>query len=174
MVGIRAAEHREFANQLIQEWNGYAQMTRGVIPPDALTADAAIGVKYYYVPDLRVVDLHGLTDPTVAHHPFAGSNDQRVIAHDRRPSPGYVEERGINLRIYPPSSSELEALRYGTYAILVGMNLWMPFDSDDPEWVSTRLAERSVLWRRNMVPAEVSQSRPMRPDHDRGLPQNRW
>ena len=138
------AEHREFANRQLRRWKPYENMENGVIPDDALIASGAIGIRFYYLPDLKVIDLAGLTDATVARNPVEKPNHQRYIAHDRRPPVGYVEQRGVNFTIRPPATSELQALHRAEYAVKVGPALWMPFDSPDRQWVFDRFAGRDL------------------------------
>ena len=136
--------HREYANEKLRAWKPYENMEKGVIPYDALMASKALGIPFYYLPDLKVIDLYGLTDATVAHNPVERHNRQRVIAHDRQPPPGYLEERGVNFTIHPPATSELQALGRVGYAVKVGRDLWMPFDSPDRQWVFNRFAGRDL------------------------------
>ncbi len=141
-VATPFAEHREFANSQLRSWKPYENMDRGVIPDDALTVAWSIGIYPYYLPDLKVIDMRGLTDAVVARNPVTKPNHKRVIAHDRRPPPGYLEERGVNFTIYPAASSKSQALRRAQYAVKVGSNLWMPFDSLDRQWVFDRFVGR--------------------------------
>ncbi len=134
------AEHREFANRQLRGWQPYENMERGVIPDDALAAGGALGIRFYYLPDLKVIDVHGLTDATVARNPVTTPNHQRIIAHDRHPPPGYLEQRGVNFKVHPAASSEAQALVRGRYAVKVPPGLWMPFNSDDHEWVAASFA----------------------------------
>ena len=136
------AEHREFANEQLRAWKPYGNMEKGMIPSDALMADFSIGIRFYYLPDLKVIDLLGLTDATVARNPVETPNDQRFMAHDRYPPPGYLEERGVNFTIGMPVTSEFEALGRAEYAVKVGPALWMPFDSPNQQWVVDRFAGR--------------------------------
>ena len=138
------AEHREFANERLRTWKPYENMETGVIPDDALMVGCTIGIRFYYVPDLKVIDFCGLTDATVARNPVERPNHQRVMAHDRRPPVGYVEQRGVNFTIHPPATSELQALGRAEYAVKVGPALWMPFDSPDRQWVFDRFAGRDL------------------------------
>ena len=46
-----------------------------------------------------------MTDATVARTPVTHPNLERVIAHDRRPPPEYLKQRGVNIRIFDPASS---------------------------------------------------------------------
>ena len=104
-------EHREFANFQMRNWKPYEKMERGIIPDDALMTDLSLG-KFYYLPDLKVIDVNGLTDATVARTPVTRPNLERVIAHDRRPPPEYLKQRGVNIRIFDPASSATAALRH--------------------------------------------------------------
>ena len=139
-------EHREFANAQLWKWKPYENMENGVIPDDALMAGGALGIRFYYLPDLKVIDIAGLTDATVARNPVTKPNHQRIIAHDRRPPPGYLEERGVNFTIRPPVTSGFQALGRAEYAVKVGPALWMPFDSPDRQWVFDRFAGRDFFW----------------------------
>ncbi len=139
-VGSPFTEHREFANVRLRQYKPYEEMERGTIPDDAVTAWTTIGIPSYYLPDLKVVDKFGLTDATIARNPVTKPNRDRVIAHDRRPPPGYLRERGVNFTPHPAASSESEAFRRAPYALKVGQDLWMPFDAVDRQWVSKRFS----------------------------------
>ena len=143
-VAAPLAEHREFANRQLRKWKPYENMDRGVIPDDALTAAGSIGIQFYYLPDLKVIDMNGLTDAVIARNPVTRPNHQRVIAHDRNPPPGYLEERGVNFTIYPAVYSKSRALCGARYAAEIDSSLWMPFDSPDGKWVSDRFAGRDL------------------------------
>ena len=143
-VAIRFVEHREFANQRLRMWKPYENMDRGVIPGDALTVAGGIGIRSYYLPDLKVIDFYGLTDATVARNPVEAPNHERRMAHDRRPPVGYLEERGVNFTIRPPATSVDRALSRAKYALKIGPDLWMPFDSPYRRWVNDRFAGRDL------------------------------
>ena len=70
------------------------------------------------------------------------------MAHDRSPPPGYLEERGVNVRVYGSAGTAREAIERAAYAVLVGEDLWMPFDSPDHGWVVSRFGA-GVLVQRN-------------------------
>ena len=57
-VALRFSDHRRFANLITQTWKPYEKMERGIIPDDALTRDGGLG-KFYYLPDLKVLDVLG-------------------------------------------------------------------------------------------------------------------
>ena len=145
LVGTRLAEHREFANRQFEFFKPYEALERGVIPDDALMAAGSIGIQSYYLPDLKVIDIHGLTDATVARNPVTKLNRERVIAHDREPPPGYLEERGVNFFVHPATFSESQALERAQYAVKFGPHLWMPFDSNDRQLVFEHFSGRDLI-----------------------------
>ena len=148
LVGLRFAEHREAATLKLEDWADYERMGRGVFPEDAVTATGALGIQSYFLPDLRVVDGHGLVDAVVARNPVTWANSERLMAHDRRPPPGYVlEERGVNIMVLPSASSKEEALSRGAYAFRVAPDLWMPFDAADHDWVLARFDRTKLRMR---------------------------
>ncbi len=144
VVGLRFSNFRGHAKGEIQSFKPYEKMERGIIPDDALMAQGALGILPYYLPDLKSIDIGGLADAMVARNPVTHPNHRRMMAHDRHPPPGYLAQRGVNFHIYPPASSETEALDLADYTVKVGPALWMPFDAQDPRWVATRFARRAL------------------------------
>ena len=126
------------ADGWIRTWRPYENAPRGIIPADAAMLVGFIGVISYYLPDLTVIDRYGLTDWTIARNPVASPNSARLIAHDRRPAPGYLDERGVNFDVRPPAGSMEDALEAGAYAVQAGPELWMPFDAPSLQWVEER------------------------------------
>ena len=51
------------------------------------------------------------------------------MAHDRQPTPEYLKQRGVNLRVFRPASSPERALNVADYAVNFGPDLWMPFNT---------------------------------------------
>ena len=84
------------------------------------------------------MDYYGLNDWVIARNPVARPNSERKFAHDRRPPPGYLEERGVNFAIHHPSPSAGGALSMGAYAVESSPGVWMPFDAPSIEWVDAR------------------------------------
>ncbi len=144
IVASFSAIHREFAARQLRRYKAYEHMERGALPPDALMGGRALGIKFYYLADLKVIDIQGLTDATVARNPVTKANHERMIAHDREPPPGYLEERGVNITVYSAADNPTKALMRAQYAVQVGPDLWMPFDSRDEEWVLDRFTGRSL------------------------------
>ena len=145
-VGMRFVEHRELAELLVTEWwQPYENMERGIIPDDAITALTGIGVQPYYLPDLTVIDKFGLADAVVARNPATHANHMRHMAHDRSPPLGYLAERGVNIAVLPAAHTPEDALNSAAYAVQVGTDLWMPFDSPDPHWVRKHFGDNDAL-----------------------------
>ena len=143
-----------FARSLRQAWDAYEDMERGLIPDDAVALVYTAGIIPYYLPGLTFVDYSGLTDWVIARNPVARPNSERYLAHDRKPPPGYLEERGVNFAVHPPAPSAGAALsaaskstefvpwtndlQAAVYATEFAPNLWMPFNAPSLEWVEAR------------------------------------
>ena len=93
-----------------QNWKPYDKMERGFFPDDALMYSDGMG-KFYYIPDLKVLDSYGLTDATVARTPVTHSNRERLMAHDRNASPEYIKQRGVNIEVFAPDFQRREGAR---------------------------------------------------------------
>ena len=157
-VGMRHVEHRNYAFTRIRRWQSYENMERDVIPSDAVTAIGNPAVLGYYIPDLTIVDTLGLTDATVARNPVSTPDDQRIMAHDRWPPPGYLAKRGINFFVYPAlSGKKVNGFAHHyvgpsnfyvvKYAVKVGPDLWLTGIFRDRQWFIERFAEREVrIW----------------------------
>ena len=120
------------------KWEAYEDMERGLIPSDAVALVKGAGVIPYYLPDLTFVDKYGITNRVIARNPVAVPNSKRQLAHDRKPPPGYLEERGVNFDVHPPAPSAGAALSTAPYALQFAPGLWMPFDAPSLEWVDAR------------------------------------
>ena len=148
----------QYAGILLDRWGAYQRAWRGILPDDAVMLRGG-GILPYSVPDLTFIDNHGLTDKTVARSPFTGTI--RTMAHERLPPPGYLEERGVNITIYPPQTSADDALVEASYAVQVGPDLWMPFDTHNHQWAYANLAQRGLQTRRIDLNALVGDSQPI-------------
>ena len=127
-----------FVNRLRRTWEVYENMERGFIPSDATSLVEAAGVKPYHLPGLTFVDYLGLNDWVIARNPVTVPNSERILAHDRLPPPGYLEERGVNFDVHAPARSAIAALSTAPYAAQFAPGLWMPFDAPSLEWVGER------------------------------------
>lgn len=140
-VSMRAVDHREFIDWLDPRWGPYRDLPPGILPPDAVMARREMGVVPYYLHSLTFVDLFGLMDPITARHPVLPSDPYRLIAHERRPPPGHLAARGVNITVLPALRAPTPELRSeGRYAVRVAPGLWMPFDSPDHAWVLDRFS----------------------------------
>lgn len=145
-VGTVWREHEVFWRDQMRNWKPYAAVRgRSLWPSDAVTAGTSIGVPGYYLADLELIDLKGLTDRHVARQP-ARANEDRFMAHDRVAEPGYLLSRGFNLLIQPAARDGREALRAAPFALRLADDLWLPFSSRTPDWVETAFSGRG-LWR---------------------------
>ena len=142
-VGGRFGPHRHYAYLHTRTWEPYLKMERSFIPDDALTIGYGLG-QFYFLPDLKVLDYYGLTDATVARNPSTRANRERTIAHDRKPPPEYLKQRGANIRVFDPASSAAAALNVADYAANFGPDLWMPFDTVNAQWATDRFAGRDL------------------------------
>ncbi len=139
-VGLWFADSREFTRVQMELWQPYDGVVDRLFPGDAVTPRGPLGVMPYYLSSLTVIDLNGLADKAIARNPVAHPNSQRVMAHDRCPPAGYLERRGVNFIPYPAASSASEAHLVAPYAVPIAPDLWLPFDTNNPQWAEERFA----------------------------------
>ena len=130
---------RHGTKRLLRLWQPYQNMQRGIIPADAVALTGAVGIRPYFLPDLKFIDSFGLTDATIARTPVP-PNRRRHLGHDRLAPAGYLEKR-INFKVYPAAASVDEALEAALYTVQVGPALWLPFDAPSRDWVSARFEQ---------------------------------
>ena len=134
-IGWKFNKHRQEMLAGKTESASYEDALRGKMPEDAMTVHGVLGVRGYYMHNIQIVDYYGLADKTIARNLEVPINEKRAMAHDRRPPYGYLEQRGVNMSIWPPARSEAEALERGRYALRLEEDLWMPFNAVDHQWV---------------------------------------
>lgn len=144
LIGLRAREHHVYAVGRVWMWSGYERMHRGILPPDAVTATRSAGVMPFYLPELTVIDLLGLVDRDIARTGVTVPNTERMLAHDRKPPPGYLAARGVNMYVQSPAKTAEQALARAEYALKVGDDLWLPFESTDLAWVDRAFAGKEL------------------------------
>ena len=130
----RAWQHDQYATWRLLDNMAYESVDWATFPQDAVTSRTDAGIFSFYAYGLTVIDEYGLNDATIARNPVH-PNRHRFIGHDRRPPPGYLEKRGVNIKVYPSVSGERLEATEARYAVKFGRNLWMPFDSPDHQWV---------------------------------------
>ena len=145
-IAKRFGSHGRHADFQIMRYQPYENMERGIIPDDAIMRGVQLGINFYYIPELRAIDAHGLADYTVARNPVNKPNSGRRLGHDRLPPPGYLKERGANITVHGAADTAERALAQAQYAVQVGPNLWMPFDSPDGPWAFSRFSEHALSW----------------------------
>ena len=171
-VAQRFATHRTLAGWRLDKYQPYENMERGIIPDDAVMVAITLGILSYYLSELTIIDTHGLTDAAIARAPNKHPNSAREMAHDRHPPPGYLEERGVNIEVHDAADTAEQALDRARYAVKVGPDLWMPFDSPDAQWVFSRFSMQTLSWN---APSFFSKTHPTIPSdnqflHPDGIP----
>ncbi|MFO0658832.1 MAG: hypothetical protein U0165_03215 [Polyangiaceae bacterium] len=154
----RRGEHRAYWQLLESEYGPYRELDRlahELIPRGGVWAREAVGIAPYYLPNIDVIDLYGLTDAVIARTPVERSNKERVMAHDRHPPPGYLDQRGVNMTVGAASRSQGEVL-YGSYwALKLRDDLWMPFLSANGDWVIRTFAKRPLYSQFHLDPENI-------------------
>ena len=144
LVGLRSARHGVYARRQLHRWAPWAALGRGTIPSDATVVKGAIGIYGYYLPDLRIVDKHGLTDAVTARAPTGTPNQRRLMAHDRRPPPGYLEARKVNFRLWPANPSG-RLPPEARFAVQLGPDCWGRFNAPSLAWVRQRFPDPTMI-----------------------------
>ena len=156
--------HRNYASHQVPTWKPYEQMERELIPDDALMTDTGIG-RFYFLPDLKILDQDGLTDATVARTPVTHANAERIIAHDRKPKLEYLKQRGVNIEVRAPASNANAALAHADYAVKVGPGLWMPFNAISAQWATARFADHDLKARKTFSTSQPDRNRFLLGEH---------
>ena len=144
----------------LDNWGPYQRAWPDVIPDDAVLFTKSAGILPYSVPNLTIVDEYGLTDKTTARSTFTRVGKRRM-AHERIPPPGYAEERGVNFILYRAQTNAADALEVASYAVQVGTNLWMPFDTHDHQWAHDSFAQHGLRTRHIDLDALVGGHEPI-------------
>ena len=140
-VGRRTYQIHGFNAPQIPGWKSYEDAPHQVIPNDAVMYASTIGIVSYFMPNLTVIDLFGLADHTIDRNPVTLTNSERRMAHDRSAPPGYLQRRGVNIRLHPAVATEAQALARADYALNVGPEIWMPIGVFDHVWANERFAD---------------------------------
>ena len=156
-VAVPAQEHIVFARQQRDWFSCYEQLPTGVLPDNAVMAYGTVGVLPFYLPDLTVVDTLGLTDAVIARNPCKSSNRQRVMAHDRHPPDGYLEQRGVNVEVMPMVATAADALATANFAVEVAPAAWMPVRAKDRTLLQ-QTRYRGVRWRQQVNEAVAAEN----------------
>jgi arabinofuranosyltransferase len=156
-IGVRQEVHRTFWESRVEAFRR-ARYSRDLENlQDIVTANGSIGVLGYYV-DLPLVDILGLTDAEISHRGMRRSG--RLMAHDLRPPPGYLERRGVRAVLIsatdePYSEADPSRLLFllmpfvdvpdgtaKTYSRKLDTGAWLNFLAWDPFWAEQRSTYR--------------------------------
>jgi arabinofuranosyltransferase len=154
----RQLEHKIYWRLLIEEFGPYEafdSLGPDTLPDDAVWVREAVGIAPYYIPRVTVIDLYGLTDAVIARNPSPHTNAERTMAHDRRPPPGYLESRGVNIDIGPAVKTQGQALHGAYWALRLRDDLWMPFLSVNGPWVTRSFQGRPLFSQIHFDPEHV-------------------
>ena len=154
----RQLEHKIYWRLLMEEFGPYQALDSldpATLPDDAVWVREAVGIAPYYIPRVTVIDLYGLTDAVIARNPSPHTNAERTMAHDRRPPPGYLESRGVNMDIGPAVRTQGQALHGAYWAVRLRDDLWMPFLSVNGGWVIRSFEGRPLFSQIHFDPFHV-------------------
>ena len=171
-VASRSADFRFHSESWIRSFRSYESIDWDMFPEDAVAYTYAAGILPFYAYGLTFIDMYGMNDATIARNPVARPNHERTIGHDRRPPAGYLEQRGVNLYLYPAVSSAADLPIRQKYILKIRSGLWMPFDSKNHKWVIDHFAGRNLRYNRfsNTDPL-VSERKPLHSPYQGMLPQ---
>ena len=101
-IGIRHEAHRVFAEHQLAHFPTRAQGSQLDGRGYPVLAHNAVGVPGWVLPHVVILDTQGLNDAVIARAaPVSTTSEQRHMAHDRKPPPGYVECFRPNLFVTP-------------------------------------------------------------------------
>lgn len=91
-VAMRHQEHKAFYRMQAEHWPPRSRGARVRWEPHRpVTALLTVGVPGWVLPEVAILDGFGLNDPIIARQPPKAAREDRLMAHDRWPPPGYVE-----------------------------------------------------------------------------------
>lgn len=94
--GTRHQEHKVFIAALLDEFPTREEGARVPWSDRGTTMGGAVGLVAWVLPNVAVIDSLGLNDRVVAHNPPQPGH-HRVMAHERRAPPGYLECFRLNV-----------------------------------------------------------------------------
>jgi arabinofuranosyltransferase len=90
-VGTRHQEHKLFFLQQVLDFPSRNEGRKILWDERALLSMNTVGIPGWVLPEVAVIDYHGLNDKVVAHTPVTNRPAVRLMAHERTPPPGYIE-----------------------------------------------------------------------------------
>jgi arabinofuranosyltransferase len=150
LVAVPASVHRRIGRDLVAAYAACERLRDGVFPADAVASANAVGVMPFYLRGLTVIDVHGLTDATVARTPATADNSERRMAHDRHATAAYLRQRGVNLAVGSTAASERDALRGAEFALRIDGGAWLALQAADREWAQRALPPEQLASRQHV------------------------
>ncbi|WNG58042.1 hypothetical protein F0U59_27275 [Archangium gephyra] len=99
-VGMRHQEHKVFFEHWRQEYPTREEGEKLALPERPMLVTRSVGVPGWVLPDVIIIDYHGLNDRVVARTPVKEQKlKERIMAHDRTPPAGYLECFEPNVQI---------------------------------------------------------------------------
>jgi arabinofuranosyltransferase len=119
-VGMRHQEHKAFWKHQLNLYPSRQEGLRMSREGFPVFVEGTVGVPAWVMPHVNIMDVHGLNDFVIARTPVP-EDQVRVMAHTRRPPPGYIQsfrpnviraESGITTRVRkkPLTADEIHAL----------------------------------------------------------------
>ena len=90
-VGTRHQEHKIFWRVQVAETPSRQEGARIAWQERAVFVSETVGIPGWDLPEVAILDVHGLNDWVVARNPVPVHPDFRLMAHERYPPPGYLE-----------------------------------------------------------------------------------
>jgi arabinofuranosyltransferase len=92
LVGLRHQEHKIFGEVQVARFPSREEGARISADGHPVLVYHTIGVPGWVLPNVAVLDWFGLNDAVIAHsRPTREASEERQMAHDRGPPPGYFE-----------------------------------------------------------------------------------
>ncbi len=88
-VCMRRRGHQVFCEEQLRFWPSRAEGLTIGWEQRAVLAAPTVGVPAWVLPEVAIIDLFGLNDRVIARSPVS-AGEERLMAHERTPPPGYV------------------------------------------------------------------------------------
>lgn len=90
-VGMRHQEHKIFHEFMTADMPARTEGLQFRWEQRIIMSATCVGVVGWVLPGVAVIDALGLNDRVIARTPVNEPKEQRQMAHDRKPPPGYIE-----------------------------------------------------------------------------------
>ncbi|MBX7117126.1 MAG: hypothetical protein K1X64_22610 [Myxococcaceae bacterium] len=90
-VGMRHQEHKIFYEAQLGWLPTRAEGEKLKFVDNPVSAQMCVGVVGWVLPNVAILDTAGLNDWVIARNPVTRPKEERLMAHDRSPPPGYLD-----------------------------------------------------------------------------------